>query len=92
MERRCFTDAVNKVWWLKIKFYCETYMVIVGWEEFVNEYKVEAGDVIKFYKMVRPFSPRQFLIMHYKKGDEAAGTRARNDGGGDDDRILEPIR
>ncbi|XP_057484625.1 uncharacterized protein LOC130771003 [Actinidia eriantha] len=95
VERLCFTDALNKDWWFKIKFYCETYLVIGGWEEFVNEYKVEAGDVIKFYKMVRPFSPRQFLIMHYKKGDEAAGTRATNDWGWeswDDDSIMEQIR
>ncbi|PSR86325.1 Disease resistance RPP13-like protein [Actinidia chinensis var. chinensis] len=56
-----------------------TYSVISGWEEFRNEYKVEEGDVIRFYKAVWAWSSQHFLIQHVK-GDEAAGTHAKNDG------------
>ncbi|GFZ01873.1 hypothetical protein Acr_15g0004820 [Actinidia rufa] len=56
-------------------------------QEFVNEDKVEAGDVIKVCKTVRPFSPRHFFIMHGRKGDEAAETSATNDGGGNGDDV-----
>ncbi|PSS09633.1 B3 domain-containing transcription factor [Actinidia chinensis var. chinensis] len=78
-ERLCFTDAVNKDWWFTFQFQDGTYSVISGWEEFSNEYKVEEGDVIRFYKAVWPQSSQHFLIQHVKR-DEAAGTRAKNEG------------
>ncbi|XP_057512665.1 uncharacterized protein LOC130794729 isoform X1 [Actinidia eriantha] len=78
-ERLCFTDAVNKDWWFTFQFQNGNYCVISGWEGFRNEYKLEEGDVIKFYKAVWPRSSQHFLIQHVKR-DEAAGTPAKNDG------------
>ena len=91
VERLCFTDPLNKEWWFKIIFYYETYLVIDGWEGFVNYWKVEGGDVIKFYKPVRPLSSRHFLITHVKKRDEIIETIAGNDQDGGDDRIVGQI-
>ena len=53
--------------------------MISGWEGVRNEYKVEEVDVVRFYKGVWPWSSQHFLIQHVK-GDEAAGTHAKNDG------------
>ncbi|XP_057468188.1 uncharacterized protein LOC130757463 [Actinidia eriantha] len=72
MERLYFTDARNKEWCWKFMFLSGTYMVVDGWEGFVNEHKVDAGDAIRFYKFVdnRKLHPeRHFLIQHVKKAD-----------------------
>ncbi|PSR86328.1 B3 domain-containing protein [Actinidia chinensis var. chinensis] len=79
VERLCFTDAVNKDWWFTLQFQNGTYCVMSGWEGFRNEYKLEEGDVIKFYKAVWPRSSQHFLIQHVTR-DEAAGTGMKNDG------------
>ncbi|GFZ01879.1 hypothetical protein Acr_15g0004880 [Actinidia rufa] len=78
-ERLCFTDAVNRDWWFTFQFQNGNYCVISGWEGFRNEYKLEEGDVIKFYKPVWPRSSQYFLIQHAKR-DEAARTPAKKDG------------
>ena len=53
MERLYFTDARNKEWCLKFMFLSGMYMIVDGWEGFVNQHKMDAGDAIRFYKLSR---------------------------------------
>lgn len=75
LERLYFTDAQNKEWCWKIYFSFGNY-VIEGLEGFVNEYKVDVGDVVRFFKIDGngPLeSQRHFLIEHVRRQEVAVG-------------------
>ncbi|XP_057506154.1 uncharacterized protein LOC130789420 [Actinidia eriantha] len=77
MERLYFTDARNKEWCWKFMFDSGEYVVVDGWEGFVDEHKVDAGDKIRFYKFAesRKLHPeRHFLIQHVKKATVQVST------------------
>ncbi|KAH7838051.1 hypothetical protein Vadar_021477 [Vaccinium darrowii] len=74
LERLYFTDAKNMEWCCKIRCFLGTFFLESGWEEFVKEYKVEIGDVIRFYKPVLPLDSRHLLIRHVREIDEASGS------------------
>ncbi|KAL6967987.1 hypothetical protein U1Q18_033791 [Sarracenia purpurea var. burkii] len=87
-ERLKLTDANNKNWCMKMAFHSriETYIVVEGWGDFVNEHKLNTLDTIKFYRPVNPLHPRHFLIECVKRLPEIppivsyqAGTTEQSD-------------
>ncbi|KAG5515536.1 hypothetical protein RHGRI_036543 [Rhododendron griersonianum] len=65
-----FTDKNCKHWYMNIIRYSEEkYMVIDGWDEFVKERGVEAGDLVVFYKHEHPCHRKHYLIGFVKKED-----------------------
>ncbi|KAG5515537.1 hypothetical protein RHGRI_036544 [Rhododendron griersonianum] len=65
-----FTDAKCKHWYMNIIRYSEEkYMVIDGWDEFVKERGLEAGDLVGFYKHEHPCHRKHYLIGILKKED-----------------------
>ncbi|KAG5514810.1 hypothetical protein RHGRI_036006 [Rhododendron griersonianum] len=61
-----FTDTQNKSWLMKILFVSHTYMLVLE-EDFVIDKNLKDGDVIRFYKPVRPLHTLHFLIELVKK-------------------------
>ncbi|KAF7121249.1 hypothetical protein RHSIM_Rhsim13G0097300 [Rhododendron simsii] len=58
-----FTDAKGKHWYMNIIRYSEEkYMVIDGWDEFVKERGLEAGDLVVFFKHEHPCHRKHYLI------------------------------
>ncbi|KAL6967986.1 hypothetical protein U1Q18_033790 [Sarracenia purpurea var. burkii] len=90
-ERQLYlTDAQSKEWRLNVMFYMdEKNMIIKEWKGFIDEYRVEAGDTVRFYKPLRPLNPRHFLVELVKRSDGArtSGTAGIDGttGGGDDE-------
>lgn len=75
-----FTDGKNKDWYMDVIYYnAKSYMIIREWDEFVKEHNLEAGDVIRFYKLVEPLHLRHFLIEIVRK---EAGRNPSLPGGG----------
>ncbi|CAL5429318.1 unnamed protein product [Camellia sinensis] len=88
-----FTDAQYVDWIMKIFFDVDSdaYMIIDGWEGFVEGHNLEAMDVIKFYRPVPPAHEMHFLVECVKREKTAAGTSqtdqlggAKKDGNGGD--------
>ncbi|KAH7848332.1 hypothetical protein Vadar_001416 [Vaccinium darrowii] len=86
LERLYFTDSQNKEWCWKIYFSFGNY-VIEGLEGFVNEYKVDVGDVVRFFKVDgnEPLeSQRHFLIEHVRRREidfgSSGGCPSANEG------------
>ncbi|KAI8524086.1 hypothetical protein RHMOL_Rhmol13G0122100 [Rhododendron molle] len=66
-----FTDAKCKHWYMNIIRYSEEkYMVIDGWDEFVKERGLEAGDLVGFFKHEHPCHRKHYLIGILKKVDK----------------------
>ncbi|KAH7864279.1 hypothetical protein Vadar_027739 [Vaccinium darrowii] len=77
-----FTDANCKDWYMNIIRYSEgKYMVIDGWDEFVKERGLQAGDLIGFYQHVHPYHRKHYLIGIVKK-EGGGGPRPGQAGGG----------
>ncbi|KAG5515538.1 hypothetical protein RHGRI_036545 [Rhododendron griersonianum] len=57
-----FTDKKCKHWYMNIIRYSEKYMVIDGWDEFVKERGLEAGDLVVFFKHEHPCHSKHYLI------------------------------
>ncbi|KAI7984374.1 AP2/ERF and B3 domain-containing transcription factor RAV1 [Camellia lanceoleosa] len=89
-----FTDAQNKDWSMTIFFadLHDAYMVVGGWEGFVNKHRLQDMDAIRYYKPVRPLHEGHFLIECVKREDDAYETisqsgqlgGAENEGDGGD--------
>ncbi|CAL5424904.1 unnamed protein product [Camellia sinensis] len=73
VERMTFTDTQNVHWCMEILF-DGAYMLADGWDGFVKEHKLEAMDMIRFYKPVRPLHEKHFLIECVKREQAACGT------------------
>ncbi|CAL5424889.1 unnamed protein product [Camellia sinensis] len=73
-----FTDARNEHWTMTIFFVegHDAYIILDGWEGFVNKHRLEAMDVIRFYKPVQPLHERHFLIQCVKRGEAAVVAEA----------------
>ncbi|XP_057498347.1 uncharacterized protein LOC130782904 [Actinidia eriantha] len=80
MERLNFTDKHNKSWCIKIVFngHLDSYMLINGWEGFVQNYNLEEGGTVKFYKPVQPFDSHDFLIDYVERRE--VGTSSSQSG------------
>lgn len=58
-----FTDAKCKDWYMNIIRYSEEkYMVMDGWDEFVKERGLEAGDLVGFYMHGYPCHMKHYLV------------------------------
>ncbi|KAI8524087.1 hypothetical protein RHMOL_Rhmol13G0122200 [Rhododendron molle] len=58
-----FTDKKCKHWYMNIIRYSEEkYMVIDGWDEFVKERGLEAGDLVVFFEHEHPCHWKHYLI------------------------------
>ncbi|CAL5424901.1 unnamed protein product [Camellia sinensis] len=89
-----FTDAQNKDWPMTIFFadLHDAYMVVGGWEGFVNKHGLQDMDAIRCYKPVQPLHEGHFLIECVKREEDAYETisqsgqlgSAENDGEGGD--------
>ncbi|PSS14098.1 AP2/ERF and B3 domain-containing transcription repressor like [Actinidia chinensis var. chinensis] len=81
-----FTDAHNKDWYMDVMRYnLELYMIIEGWDGFVEERNLKALDVIKFYNPVHPSHGKHFLIECVKNEGEpnrAPPGSTKNEGDG----------
>ncbi|CAL5424894.1 unnamed protein product [Camellia sinensis] len=54
----------------------DAYIILDGWGGFVNKHRLEAMDVIRFYKPVQPLHERHFLIQCVKRGEAAVAAKA----------------
>ncbi|KAI8524085.1 hypothetical protein RHMOL_Rhmol13G0122000 [Rhododendron molle] len=79
-----FTDAQCKHWYMNIIRYSEEkYMVIDGWDEFVKERGLEAGDLVGFYRHEHPCHRKHYLIGIVKKeGRRSPGQPSGGSGAG----------
>ncbi|CAL5353455.1 unnamed protein product [Camellia sinensis] len=73
VERMTFTDTQNVHWCMEILF-DGAYMLADGWDGFVKEHKLEAKDMIRFYKPAGPLHEKHFLIECVKREQAACGT------------------
>ncbi|KAF7150151.1 hypothetical protein RHSIM_Rhsim02G0117000 [Rhododendron simsii] len=74
-----FTDIQNKSWLKKILFVSHTYMLVLE-EDFVIDKNLKDGDVIRFYKPVRPLHTLHFLVELVSKAaaSKTDPTQSRN--------------
>lgn len=82
-----FTDAQGKNWYMEIvRYTAEKYMIIKWWDEFVKNHRLEAMDVIRFYKPENPSHSKHFFIEIVKKKDGGASSNQPGGGSGGGDR------
>lgn len=58
-----------------------SYVIVKGWEEFVQKHKLGAMDVIRFFKPVNPSHKKHFLIEIIKNGGCGAKRAGPSHGG-----------
>ncbi|KAG5567268.1 hypothetical protein RHGRI_002731 [Rhododendron griersonianum] len=82
-----FTDAQGKNWYMEIvRYAAEKYMIIKWWDEFVKNHRLEAMDVIRFYKPKNHSHSKHFFIEIVKKKDGGASSNQPGGGSGGGDR------
>ncbi|KAI8574250.1 hypothetical protein RHMOL_Rhmol01G0340500 [Rhododendron molle] len=82
-----FTDAQGKNWYMEIvRYTAEKYMIIKWWDEFVKNHRLEAMDVIRFYKPENHSHSKHFFIEIVKKKDGWASSNQPGGGSGGADR------